>query len=65
MYQPPKGIFEEILEIAFLFALSMWLIRTGICLLGQVWVPVIILIVVTVSVIVGLRIWRHYKDTHF
>ena len=52
-------------ESAFLFALAAWLVRTGIQIVSQVWVPLVVLVVIVVALLIGGRIYRHYKDTHF
>jgi hypothetical protein len=65
MYEQPKSLLTRVVEAAFLFALAAWLVWLGIRFLGQVWVPLVILVVLTVAAVVGYRIWKHYKDTHF
>jgi hypothetical protein len=65
MYQPPKSFFTRLVESAFLFALATWLVRTGIQIVSQVWVPLVVLVVIVVALLIGGRIYRHYKDTHF
>ena len=52
-------------EWAFLFALAAWLVRTGIQMVSQVWVPLVVLVVIVAALLIGGRIYRHYKDTHF
>ena len=65
MYIPPRGIFSRLVESAFLFALAAWLVRTGICLLRDVWVWIVILAALAILVSAGIRVYKHYKDTHF
>ena len=65
MYQPPKSFFTMLVESAFLFAVAAWLVRTGIQMVGQVWVPLVVLLAIVVALVIGRRIYRHYKDTHF
>lgn len=62
---PPKGYFTKLLEAAFLFAISAWLVRAGIILLEDVWEWLVILAAVIVVLIVIWRIVRHHRDTHF
>lgn len=62
---PPKSLFTRIAEAAGLFCLSSWLVRTGICLLQSVWGWIVGLCIVGAVIVVGLRLYRHYKDTHF
>lgn len=33
----PRGFLTRLLECAFIFALSAWLIRTAVCYLSEVW----------------------------
>lgn len=65
MYQPPKSFFTSLVEAAFLFALAAWLVRTGICLIQQVWVWIVVLVVIAVALVIAWRLYKHYKDTHF
>lgn len=63
MYQLPKTFFQRLVESAFLFALAAWLVRTGICLLQEVWGIIILLLGLAAAGIAGYRLWKHRKDT--
>lgn len=64
MFVAPKGFFTRLFEAAVLFAVSAWLIKTGICFLYDVRVFIIVGIAI-VLVIRAVQIYRkHYKDTH-
>ena len=65
MYEPPRSLLTRLLEGAFLFALASWLVWLGIRFLGEVWVPLVILAVLGIASVIGIRLWKHYKDTHF
>ena len=65
MYQPPKSFFTSLVEAAFLFALAAWLVRTGICLIQQVWVWIVVLVAIGVALVIAWRLYKHYRDTHF
>ena len=60
--EPPKGLITRILELAFMLALSAYLIRTAASWIQEAW-PILltIAIIVTVTIIV-IRIWRHRHD---
>ena len=62
---PEKSFFTRIAEAAGLFCLAAWLVRAGVCLLQSVWPWLIGLIIFAAVVVVGFRLYRHYKDTHF
>ena len=53
------------MEAAFLFALAAWLVRTGICLIQQVWVWIVVLVAIGVALVIAWRLYKHYRDTHF
>ena len=63
MYQLPKTFFQRLVESAFMFALAAWLVRTGICLLQEVWGIIILLLGLAAAGIAGYRLWKHKKDT--
>ena len=65
MYEQPKSLLTRLVEGAFLFALAAWLLRLGICYLGEIWVPLVILAVLGIASVIGIRLWKHYRDTHF
>jgi hypothetical protein len=60
--EPPKGLITRILELAFMLALSAYLIRTAAYWIQEVW-PILLTIAIIVTVtIIGIRIWRHRHD---
>jgi len=61
MEKKTKGPLMTILEAAAIFALSMFLLRLGICYLSQIWWVLLILVVLTVVGIIG---WRWWKNRH-
>ncbi len=65
MMYPPKEVFERILEGAALFALACWLVRTGVCLIQNVWGWIILLVTVGGIVILGYRLYKHHRDSQF
>ena len=62
---PEKSFFTRVAEAAGLFWLAAWLVRTGICMLQDVWPWIVGLAILGAVVVVGLRFRKHYKDTHF
>ena len=62
---PPKSFFQKVLESAALFALACWLVRTGVCLIQSVWGWIILLAVAVGVMVLGARLYKHYKDTKF
>lgn len=65
MYEQPKSLLTRFVEGAFLFALTAWLLKLGFCYLSKIWVPLVILAVLGIASVIGFRLWKHYKDTHF
>ena len=64
MYIPPKGFFTRVFEAAVLFALAAWLVRTGICMLQDVWVWIIVIAALVLLGRAGWKLYKHYKETH-
>lgn len=62
---PQKGYFTRLLEAAFLFALSAWLVRIGVGFIEDVWGWLILLVVIAGVIRILYLIRKHYKDTHF
>ncbi len=62
---PPKSFFQRLVESAVLFALAAWLVRTGVCLIQSVWGWLLLLAAVATVIVIGYRLRKHYRDTHF
>lgn len=65
MYPPPKSFFTKLVEGALLFAVAAYLIRLGICMISSVWQPIVIITAVFIAAYAGVKIYAHYKNTHF
>jgi len=59
----PRGFLTRLLECAFIFALSAWLIRTAVCYLSEVWPALTALAIIAFFTLIGWRIYRHWRDT--
>jgi hypothetical protein len=53
-----KGPFITILEIAFILALAMFLLRLAICWLSQIWWVLLILAVLIAAGVIAYRWWK-------
>ena len=62
---PPKSFFQRLVESAALCALAAWLVRTGVCLIQSVWGWLLLLAAVATVIVIGYRLRKHYRDTHF
>lgn len=58
----PKNLLTLILESAFLFFLSAFLIRMAVNILTEIWPALLIIAIVILTIIAGWRIWRHLRD---
>jgi len=56
---PPKKLAVRILEFAGLFALSAFLIKLGVRYILEVWPVLLVIVIVSVGVAVGIRIWKN------
>ena len=61
----PKRLIERLLEAAILFVIACFLIRTGICYLTQVAIPLIIIATIILTVIVIYRTWKKKHDSDY
>ena len=61
----PKRLIERLLEAAILFVIASFLIRTGICYLTQVAIPLIIIATIILTVIVIYRTWKKKHDSDY
>ncbi len=59
----PRGFLTRLLECAFIFALSAWLIKTAVRYLTEVWPALATLAIIAFIALVGWRIYRHWRDT--
>lgn len=50
------------LELAFLFALSAFLVRLGVSYLLEVWPYLLIGTILIIAGIIGWRVYKHKKD---
>lgn len=60
--ESPKGLITRILELAFMLALSAYLIRTAAYWIQEVWPILLIIALIIAAIIIGFRIWRHKHD---
>lgn len=60
--EPPKKLSSRILEFAFLFALSAFLVRLGISYLLEIWPYLLIGAILVIAGTVGWRVYKHKKD---
>lgn len=58
----PKGLLNRLLECAFIFLLSILLIRAGINILIEIWPVLLIIAVILLAVIIGWRIWKFIRS---
>jgi len=59
----PKGFLTRLLECAFLFALSTWLIKTAVRYLGEVWPALAVIAAIALLITILWRMYRHWRDT--
>lgn len=59
----PRGFLTRLLECAFIFALSSWLIKTAVRYLTEVWPALAVIAIITFLALIGWRIYRHWRDT--
>ena len=64
MYMPPKSFFAQLLEGAVMFIIAAFLVKTGILMLADVWVWIIVIIGLILFGRAGWKLYKHYKDTH-
>ena len=58
----PKNLLTLILESAFLFFLSAFLIRMAVNILTEIWPALLVIAIVILILLIGWRIWRHLRD---
>ncbi|WP_304818086.1 hypothetical protein [Faecalibaculum rodentium] len=59
----PRGFLTRLLECAFLFAFSAWLIRTAVRCLIEVWPVLAVIAILALIGTIGWRVYRHWRDT--
>ena len=60
--ESPKGLITRLLELAFMLALSAYLIRTAAYWIQEVWPILLTIAIIVTAIIIGIRIWRHRHD---
>lgn len=58
----PKNLLTLMLESAFLFFLSAFLIRMAVHILTEIWPALLVIAIVVLILLIGWRIWRHLHD---
>ncbi len=58
----PKNLLTLMLESAFLFFLSAFLIRMAVNILTEIWPALLVIAIVILILLIGWRIWRHLHD---
>lgn len=59
----PKSFISRLLECAFLFLLSVILIRMGIDILIEIWPALVLIAVILLSLVIAWRIWKYLRGT--
>ncbi|MDE5823263.1 MAG: hypothetical protein K2H91_01050 [Lachnospiraceae bacterium] len=54
----PKGLLNRLLECAFIFLLSIILIRVGINILLEIWPILLVITAILLAIIIVWRIWK-------
>jgi hypothetical protein len=57
--EKPQKLIARLLEFAAMFALSMYLIKLGVCYLSEVWWILLILAALAVGGYAVYRLWRN------
>lgn len=60
--EPPKRLITQILEAAFMLALSAYLIKMAAYWLMEVWPILLTIAIIITFIIIVYRIWRHKND---
>ena len=55
----PKSFISRLLECAFLFLLSVILIRMGIDILTEIWPALAIIAAILLAFVIAFRIWKY------
>lgn len=58
----PKNLLTLMLESAFLFFLSAFLIRMAVNILTEIWPALLVIAIVIFILLIGWRIWKHLHD---
>lgn len=60
--QSPKSFLTLMLESAFLFFLSAFLIRMAVNILTEIWPALLTIAIVILAIVIGWRAWKHMHD---
>lgn len=60
--EPPKRLITQILEAAFMLALSAYLIKMAAYWLMEVWPILLTIAIIITFIIIVYRIWRRKND---
>ena len=58
----PKSILSRLLEMAFLFVVTAWLLKAGVCILLEIWPVLAVIAAVFLGIAILWRIWKHMRD---
>lgn len=60
--EPPKKLITRIFETCFLLFLSALLIRWGVRMLMEIWLPLLLIAIIAAACVIGWRVYRYYHN---
>ena len=48
--------------MAFLFVVTAWLLKTGVCILMEIWPALAVIAAVFLGIAILWRVWKHMRD---
>ena len=58
----PRNLLAHLLEMAFLFVVTAWLLKTGVRILMEIWPALAVIAAVFLGIAILWRIWKHMRD---
>ena len=58
----PRNLLAHLLEMASLFVVTAWLLKTGVRILMEIWPALAVIAAVFLGIAILWRIWKHMRD---
>lgn len=58
----PRSILSRLLEMAFMFLIISWLLKSAVRILTEIWPALAVIAAVFLGIVILWRIWRHMRD---
>lgn len=58
----PRSLLSRLLEMAFMFVATVWLLKAGVNILLEIWPVLAVIVAIILGGTILWRVWSHMRD---